>query len=166
MVEHTQSTPPFSLRHPQHSVIAPDMFQKTLPDKLHDEVANKLKLNPQQKKDLHAIVKDMCKGACDGALRALDHKKTTDYIMPVLQATGFLNKAELAAMAETLVNLVSFRKQVTMEAETVGGPIDVAVISKGDGFVWIKRKHYFPAELNHQFFANYNRKASHRGKKT
>jgi len=33
--------------------------------------------------------------------------------------------------------------------------IDVAVISKGDGFVWIKRKHYFKAELNPQFFANY-----------
>ena len=43
-----------------------------------------------------------------------------------------------------------------MESETVGGPIDVAVISKGDGFIWIKRKHYFKAELNPQFFANYS----------
>jgi hypothetical protein len=42
-----------------------------------------------------------------------------------------------------------------MDPETVGGPIDVAVISKGDGFVWIKRKHYFVPELNHHFFANY-----------
>ena len=37
----------------------------------------------------------------------------------------------------------------------VGGPIDVAVISKGDGFVWIKRKHYFKAELNLHFLDNY-----------
>jgi hypothetical protein len=44
---------------------------------------------------------------------------------------------------------------MSLDAETVGGPIDVAVISKGDGFVWIKRKHYFKAELNHQFFKNY-----------
>ena len=44
-----------------------------------------------------------------------------------------------------------------MEEETVGGPIDVAVISKGDGFIWIKRKHYFQRELNQQFFANYYR---------
>ena len=36
-------------------------------------------------------------------------------------------------------------------------PIDVAVISKGDGFIWIKRKHYFNPALNHQFFANYYR---------
>jgi hypothetical protein len=44
-----------------------------------------------------------------------------------------------------------------MESETVGGPVDVALISKGDGFIWIKRKHYFKAELNPQFFANYYR---------
>jgi len=44
-----------------------------------------------------------------------------------------------------------------MAEETVGGPIDVAVISKGDGFVWIKRKHYFRPELNHCFFRNYFR---------
>ena len=39
-------------------------------------------------------------------------------------------------------------------AETVGGPIDVAlIISKGDGLIWIKRKHYFSPELNPQFTA-------------
>jgi len=58
-------------------------------------------------------------------------------------------------MAESLVSLTSFKRKVTMESETVGGPIDVAVISKGDGFIWIKRKHYFKPELNPQFFASY-----------
>jgi hypothetical protein len=42
-----------------------------------------------------------------------------------------------------------------MEAETVGGPIDVAIISKGDGFIWIKRKQYFDSKLNLQFNKNY-----------
>lgn len=37
----------------------------------------------------------------------------------------------------------------------VGGPIDVAVISKGDGLIWIKRKHYFDRDLNQHFFSNY-----------
>ena len=60
-------------------------------------------------------------------------------------------------MAETFVNLASFKRKVTMEPETVGGPIDVAIISKGDGFVWIKRKHYFEPRLNPQFFAKYYR---------
>jgi len=77
------------------------------------------------------------------------------YIDPVTAVVSILPKDELAAMAESFVNLTSFKRRVTTETETVAGPIDVAVISKGDGFVWIKRKHYFKAELNPQFFTNY-----------
>jgi hypothetical protein len=77
------------------------------------------------------------------------------FIGPVISVVSMLPKDELAAMAESLVNLTSFKRKVTLESETVGGPIDVAVISKGDGFVWIKRKHYFLPELNPQFIQNY-----------
>ena len=35
---------------------------------------------------------------------------------------------------------------------TVGGPIDVAIISKCDGFIWLKRKHYFDRAYNPQYF--------------
>ena len=62
---------------------------------------------------------------------------------------------ELAKVASTLVRLSSFEKQLSLEAETVGEPIDVAVISKGDGFIWINRKHYFQADLNHRYFRDY-----------
>ncbi len=41
------------------------------------------------------------------------------------------------------------------DRETVGGPIDVAVITKGDGFVWVKRKHYFSPEYNPRVIARY-----------
>ncbi len=71
---------------------------------------------------------------------------------PIMSIVGSLPKEELAEMAETLVNLTSFKRRVTPEQETVGGPIDVAVISKGDGLVWIKRKHYFVPELNPRYF--------------
>ena len=75
---------------------------------------------------------------------------------PVQQAISFLPKNELAHFAASLVNLNSFQKRMSInEDETVAGPIDVAVISKGDGFVWIARKHYFPRELNYHFFRNY-----------
>ena len=77
------------------------------------------------------------------------------HIIPIISAVSVLPKDELAAMAEALVNLTSFKRKVSMDAETVGGPIDVAVISKGDGFVWIKRKHYFKSDINPQFFLKY-----------
>lgn len=80
---------------------------------------------------------------------------------PIMSIVESLPKDELAEMAEALVNLTSFKRRVTPEVETVGGPIDVAVISKGDGLVWIKRKHYFSPELNFRYF---NRDASSRSR--
>ncbi len=64
----------------------------------------------------------------------------------------FMPKIEMARMAEALVNLTSIKRRVSRGMETVGGPIDVAVISKSEGLVWVKRKHYFPTELNAGFF--------------
>jgi hypothetical protein len=64
----------------------------------------------------------------------------------------FMPKAEMARMAEALVNLTSIKRRVSRGFETVGGPIDVAIISKAEGFVWVSRKHYFPRELNDRYF--------------
>ncbi len=96
-----------------------------------------------------------------GAQLVEDFEKKTDaftrkfFVVPVISAITSLPKDELALMAETLVSLTSFKRKVSMSSETVGGPIDVAVVSKGDGLVWIRRKHYFQPALNPSFFANY-----------
>lgn len=77
------------------------------------------------------------------------------YARPIIQVVTVLPRDELAAMAEALVNLTSFRRKVSLQVETVGGPIDVAVVSKGDGFVWIKRKNYFDLGMNPHVLARY-----------
>jgi len=59
-------------------------------------------------------------------------------------------------MAEALVNITSLKRKVSTDQDTVGGPTDVAIISKVDGFVWIKRKHYFGIDLNPHFSKKYN----------
>ena len=62
---------------------------------------------------------------------------------PFVNAVSALPRHDLAAMAESLVNLTAFRAHAsTGERETVAGPIDVAVLSKGDGFVWVKQKRF------------------------
>jgi len=88
---------------------------------------------------------------------SLKEYKASHNISQIMSIVEFLPKDELAAMAESLVNLTSFKRRVSLESETVGGPNDVAVISKGDGFIWIKRKQYFRAELNPHFVSNYYR---------
>jgi hypothetical protein len=75
----------------------------------------------------------------------------------IIEVVTYMSKSELAQLAEALVEMTALRRRVSMEAETVGGPVDVAVVSRGDGFVWIKRKHYFDAELNPRYFASQER---------
>lgn len=89
-------------------------------------------------------------------LQELRKFRKVNFSEPVVRVVDALPKEELASMAESLVNITAFRRKVSLDEETVTHPIDVAVITKGDGLVWIKRKHYFDPTLNHQFFANYN----------
>ncbi|MEO8439263.1 MAG: hypothetical protein ABI540_03475 [Spartobacteria bacterium] len=96
-------------------------------------------------------------GLVDSLDQLLNAHSQKRHIAPIMNAVGALPKDELAAMAESLVNLTSFKRRVSIESETVGGEIDVAVISKGDGFIWIKRKHYFDAGKNPHFMVNYYR---------
>ncbi len=81
------------------------------------------------------------------------------FVDPIVRTVQSLPKTELASMAESLVSLTSIKRKVSDERETVAGPIDVAVITKGDGFIWLKRKHYFSPELNHHHRDLYFRRA-------
>lgn len=77
------------------------------------------------------------------------------YISPLVDTVAYLEKEDMAEMAESLISLTFLKRRMMSSEETVGGPVDVAIISKSDGFVWIKRKHYFQPDLNHHFFSNY-----------
>ena len=115
------------------------------------------KLDADEKRKLKEKLKGAGSELLDRHKEELRNYRRLNYVNPVIHVVSALPKDELAAMAESLVNLTSFKRKMSMDAETVAGPIDVAVISKGDGFIWIKRKHYFERELNPQFFANYYR---------
>ncbi|MGR3514313.1 MAG: hypothetical protein ACU0GG_16245 [Paracoccaceae bacterium] len=97
-----------------------------------------------QKKENTAAVKSLISD-----FKELRRIKIVDPMMSVIRS---LPKEELAAMAEALVEITSLRRKMDSAIETVAGPVDVAIISKGDGLVWIKRKHYFDPENNTEFF--------------
>ena len=110
---------------------------------------------PAQVAKLEAKLKSAGKEAEKAFMQSLKDKWQTDHINPLLDVIAVLPKDELAAMAAALVNLTAVKRKMSLKIETVGGPVDVAVISKGDGFVWISRKHYFKPELNQHFLDNY-----------
>ena len=109
-------------------------------------------LSPQEYEDLMSRMELARSETVEHFQGQLNDLLEKENLQPIMSIVGRLPKEELAEMAEALVNLTSLKRRVTPAAETVGGPVDVAVISKGDGLVWMKRKHYFAAELNPRYF--------------
>jgi len=85
-----------------------------------------------------AALSEKCRGKI---LETLEREAQEHHTQPLTRAVAGLPRRELAGLAEALVSLTVFMARMSVDQkETVGGPIDVALISKGDGFVWIKRK--------------------------
>ena len=79
------------------------------------------------------------------------------YISPIMDIVACMQKSELVSMAEAMVNLTALRRHVSTDEETVGGPIDVALITRGEGFIWIKKKTSYDPHLNRDLNQNYFR---------
>jgi hypothetical protein len=84
---------------------------------------------------------------------AWSSKVSGAHFRPINHVVSSLPINEMAELAETLIMLESLKEKVTAPTESVGGPIDVAVISRHEGFIWIKRKLYFDPAKNPRYFA-------------
>jgi len=62
------------------------------------------------------------------------------FINPILRVMEIAGRDELAETARDLVTLNIFKKRIMAQKETVGGAVDVAVISREGGFHWTSRK--------------------------
>lgn len=116
-----------------------------------DKYGAKSKITDKNKDEIREAVNKSLAGFHESAHEYRD----ANFSDPVMRMVAVLPKDEIAHLAESLVALTSLKRRVSSDAETVGGPIDVALVSKGDGFIWIKRKHYFQEELNPQFVRTY-----------
>lgn len=108
------------------------------------------KIRTKMKSGVHALL--------TAFQRDLQEYQIRNNLWPLLNVIQFLPKEELAKMAEALVNITSIKRKMSLDLETVGGPIDVALITKGDGFVWIQRKQYFDPKLNPFFLQTYGQR--------
>lgn len=92
---------------------------------------------------------DMLTSTLAAFLKAMNEHQEQEFLKPLTESIALLPKEELALVAESMVNLESLRQRTMVhELETVGGEIDLALISRGDGLVWLRRKHYFSLDLN------------------
>ena len=111
--------------HPDLKKLAPDLMKRSLPSRqTKSNLWNEWEHTP-----------------ADQFRELLDSETHKNHSGPFLSAVAALPRQEMAVMAETLVNLAAFRLKFSAnERETIGGPIDVAVLSKAEGFVWAKHK--------------------------
>lgn len=92
-------------------------------------------------------------GAIDKAYKEeAAHDMRKEFRVEFERMIAMMPKMELIEFAEALINITAIERKATRDQGTVGGPVDVAFITKHEGFVWIKRKHYFDPRLNPRYF--------------
>lgn len=74
--------------------------------------------------------------------QVLEKKLEIQFIAPPMPIKDAIEMAEF--FVDTTIKFSKYKPG----AETVGGPIDIASITKHEGFKWIKRKYYYQRELN------------------
>ena len=104
-------------------------------------------------KDRKTFVSDQISKKANEVINQISHKMINDNKSVFYKSIADLPIQELALFAESLINITSVRRMVVIDQvnSTVGGPTDVAIVSKGDGFIWLKNKKYFNKEDNPQY---------------
>ena len=73
---------------------------------------------------------------------SMDDYMQEEYIDGIVNAVESFNVEDMANMAENLVSITGLQRHFSSSDETVGGPIDVAVITRAEGFVWVRHKDF------------------------
>ncbi|MGB3325286.1 MAG: hypothetical protein WBB05_22085 [Mycolicibacterium fortuitum] len=123
----------------------------TLPRRFRREIKSnsKLNLDPADAKEIEKAVFKLAREQLNEFFSYMQDYEDENFKKPMISSISLLPKDELGLLAESLVNITSLKQRMSIfDANTVGGAIDVALISIGDGFVWLNRKHYFKPELN------------------
>jgi hypothetical protein len=150
--EHTASIDPYAQTEMVHQFamgIDPD-FAEMIINKFGAVLRSLSGLLPDPNKQKIDALTDLFTGYIEAAIDAA-------YKDPILDIVACMQKSELTSMAEAMVNLTALKRHVSTDSETVGGPIDVALITKGDGFIWIKKKTNYDPVLNRHLNQNYFR---------
>lgn len=144
-----------------------DTFQFGISSRAYDDIANEVmtglqELEDRVRKELgssktvqnairKADLSQLFKGTFEQIGRQIMDTYFAKNAQPMREVLSVLPIEEMATLAETLIILQSLKERVTEPSESVGGPVDVAVITKSEGLVWLRRKHYFSSELNSRY---------------
>ncbi len=78
----------------------------------------------------------------ESVVNVIQQRLTVPLIIPAMPIQDAIDLA--AFLVDTTIQFYRF----SPGAPVVGGPIEIAAITKHEGFKWIRRKHYYSQELN------------------
>jgi hypothetical protein len=101
--------------------------------------------------DLREVIESVLPG---GQKRGKFEAASEKFADKFTAAVAALPTHDLAKMAESLVSLTAFVKRMRVdEDETVAEPVDVAILSKGDGFRWFRHKDIMQEDASRLSYA-------------
>lgn len=134
--------------------VAPDLFEvidcqhKKSMQKVKDDIVEKLTESNVSQDVIDKIVEStLDKIQEEFQENVLDHIQE-EYIEGIIDAVDSFSIDDMANMGESLISVTNLQRHISSSDESVGGPIDVAVITRSEGFIWIKHKQWFRQDLN------------------
>ncbi len=127
-----------------------DKFIDFIPQKVEDLISSRIdNLQGDFSDEQKTVVKESLKNCKKEITSAINEKSRKDNIDPILKSVSLIPLPEMAYLAENLVDITSLKRTYALDGnqKTVGGPTDVAVISKADGFIWVKKKQSFGNQI-------------------
>lgn len=82
---------------------------------------------------------------CDTFSKDLQDEIKSEFLDGIVDSVDSFNLEDMANMAESFISMTNLQRHISSSDETVGGPIDVAVLTCSGGFEWVKHKK-FPAD--------------------
>jgi hypothetical protein len=134
--------------------VAPDMFE--IIDSQHKKSMQKVKDNIVEKLKESNVSQDVIDKVVESAQYKIQEEFQDnvleyiqeEYIDGIIDAVDSFSIDDMANMGESLISVTNLQRHISSSDESVGGPIDVAVITRSEGFIWIKHKDWFRQDLN------------------
>lgn len=116
-----------------------ELFKNNITNKISNQISKEI-TNSGVSDETASLIAQVVHEEIHQIQEGLKKEQWDKHTNKIVSAVSSLPPKEMANMAESLINITSLKSKVSLDIESVGGDIDVAVITKGDGFVWIKRK--------------------------
>ena len=75
----------------------------------------------------------------------------SEYIDGLIDTVEAFGIEDMANLAESLIEITNLQRHITASDESVGGPVDVAVLTRDRGFNWMKHHDWAPSGTDVDF---------------